>query len=302
MEETALAGLDQQALLARALEGAANAVLITDRTGRILWVNDAFCELSGYSRAEALGKTPHLVHSGMQAGDFYRRMWQTIGLGRPWQGELVERRRDGSLYTVSQVISPLLDAAGRVTHFLAIQEDVSAGAQERNEIRRLAYQDTVTDLPNRVHFMALLTEALLHAAAKNQLLAVMFLDLDHFKQVNDTLGHAMGARLLKAAGERLRTALRKSDTVARLGGDEFGILVRGLEGAAVADRLARKLVHALAQPFMLERQRIGIGASVGITLYPQDGQTADTLLAHADAAMYRAKTEGRARHRFYAAA
>jgi diguanylate cyclase (GGDEF)-like protein/PAS domain S-box-containing protein len=291
--------LDQQPLLARALEGAANAVLITDRAGRILWVNDAFCRLSGYSRQEALGRTPHILYSGAQGRELYRGMWQTILLGRPWQGELVERHRDGSLYTVSQVISPLLDASGRVTHFLAIQQDVSAGAKEREEIRRLAYLDAVTGLPNRAHFLALLSDALHQGTASDEGLAVMFLDLDRFKNVNDTLGHAVGDRLLKAAGERLCAALRKSDTVGRLGGDEFGIMARALGGASVAETLTQKLVNAIAQPFMLDDQRINIGASVGISLYPKDGDTPDVLLAHADSAMYRAKTEGRSCYRFF---
>jgi len=290
---------DQRSLLARALEGAANAVLITDPAGRILWVNDAFCRLSGYSRQEAVGRTPHLLHSGVQDRDLYRSMWQTIGLGQPWRGELVERHRDGTLYTVSQVITPLLDASGQITHFLAIQEDVSAGAKERDAIRRLAYLDTVSGLPNRARFLALLTEALPHAAARQQALAVMFVDLDRFKDVNDSLGHAMGDKLLKAAGERLRAALRKSDTVGRLGGDEFAILAVALEDEAVAETLAQKLVNALAQPFMLDEHRVNIGASVGISLYPRHGDAPDVLLACADAAMYRAKTEGRSQQRMF---
>ena len=283
----------QQALLARALEGAANAILVADRDGRIVWVNAAFCRQSGYAREELIGRTPRLLKSGKQGPEFYRSLWESVLSGRPWQGELVERRRDGSVYTVSQVISPLLDARSRVTHFMAIQHDISASVRERDEIRQLAYHDSLTGLPNRALFLQLLSQAIRSADNERRRLAVLFLDLDYFKNVNDALGHAAGDRLLVAVADRLRAAVRKTDTVARMSGDEFTILLPDLDATEVARALARKLLASIAQPFGLAEQKIETGVSIGIGVYPEDGDTAETLLACADAAMYRAKTQGR---------
>ena len=286
-------------LLARALEAAANAVFIADRDGRIVWVNDAFCRLSGYGRDECIGRTPGLLKSGRQSADFYRELWATILAGRTWQGEVVERRRDGSLWTASQVITPLLDESGAVTHFVAIQHDVTASSEAREAIERLAFHDSLTGLPNRVSFLESLGRALARAAAEHRMLALLYLDLDDFKPVNDAMGHAAGDALLIAVAERLRGAVRKTDTVARLGGDEFAVLLTDVGHPDVAGALAGKLVDRIGQPYMLDRRRISVGASIGISLYPRDGATIDELLRHADAAMYAAKADGRRRYRFY---
>ena len=288
-----------QPLLARALEAAANAVMIADRDGRIVWVNDAFCRLSGYGRHEVIGRTPGLLKSGKQDPDFYRALWETILSGRTWQGELVERRRDGSLWTASQVITPLLDDSGQVTHFVAIQHDITASTREREEIHRLAYHDSLTGLANRASFLESLERAIARAAPEQRLLALLFLDLDDFKPVNDALGHATGDELLVAVAERLRAAVRKTDAVARLGGDEFAVLLTDVEHPDVAGALAGKLVERIGQPYMLSGQRIEVGVSIGISVFPRNGTTVDTLLSHADAAMYAAKARGRRQYRFF---
>ncbi len=288
-----------QPLLARALEAAANAVMIADRDGRIVWVNDAFCRLSGYSREEVIGRTPGLLKSGKQSPEFYRGLWGTILSGRAWQGELVERRRDGTLWTASQVITPLLDGSGRVTHFVAIQHDVTASTLEREEIQRLAYHDSLTGLPNRVSFLESLDAAIARGAAEGRLLALLFLDLDDFKPINDALGHAAGDELLVAVAERLRAAVRKTDAVARLGGDEFAVLLSDVEHPDTAGALAGKLVDRIGQPYMLSGRRIEVGVSIGISMYPRDGATVDILLSRADAAMYAAKARGRRQYRFF---
>jgi diguanylate cyclase (GGDEF)-like protein/PAS domain S-box-containing protein len=262
-------------------------------TGRIVWINAAFCRQSGYASEEVIGRTLRLLKSGKQGPEFYRGLWQSILSGRPWQGELVERRRDGSLYTVSQVISPLLDARAQVTHFMAIQHDISASVRERDEIRQLAYHDGLTGLPNRALFLQLLGEAIGSADCERRRLAVLFLDLDYFKNVNDALGHAAGDRLLVAVADRLRAAVRKTNTVARMSGNEFTILLTDLDDTEVARALAKKLVASIAQPFGLAEHKFETGVSIGISLYPDDGDNAETLLARADAAMYRAKTQGR---------
>ena len=286
-------------LLARALEAAANAVFIADRDGRFVWVNDAFCRLSGYGREEVIGRTPGLLKSGRQSPEFYRELWETILAGRPWQGELVERRRDGSLWTASQVITPLHDESGAVTHFVAIQHDATASTEARAAIERLAFHDSLTGLPNRVSFLESLGRAIARAASDGRLVALLYLDLDDFKPVNDAMGHAAGDELLIAVAERLRGAVRKTDAVARLGGDEFAVLLTDVERPDVAGELAGKLVERIGQPYMLNRRRIAVGASIGISLYPRDGATTDDLLRHADAAMYAAKAGGRRRYRFF---
>jgi len=288
---------DQQ-LLVRALEAATNAILITDRTGRIVWLNDAFCRLCGYPRQELIGQTPHMLYSGRQSTSFYQDLWQTILAGQPWQGQLVERSKNGSYYTVNQVITPLLDANGAITHFLAIQHSLTVADQERAEMRRLAYHDGLTGLPNRALFLDLLHQAISHAAHTQQLFALMFLDLDRFKTINDTLGHASGDKLLIAVAERLGRAVRKSDVVARLSGDEFAILITHLEQAEVVEALARQLVASIDRPFGIDEHVVQTHISIGISLYPRDGLSAEDLLSRADAAMYRTKAAGGGAYRF----
>jgi diguanylate cyclase (GGDEF)-like protein/PAS domain S-box-containing protein len=279
-------------LLAHALESAANPILITDCDGRILWLNDAMCEVSGFSSQEALGHTPRLFHSGLQDTEYYRSMWRTILSGRPWQGVIVDRRKDGTLYTVNQVITPLFDKAGAITHFLAIQHDISTNEQESAKTHWLAYHDALTGLPNRVLFLSMLEHAVMGAAATGRQFAVLFIDLDNFKTVNDTLGHATGDSLLTAAAERLRGAVRHSDMVARLGGDEFTVLIEEVESVEMVGGFADKLAKLLNQPYVLERRRVESGASIGISLYPTDGENSVQLLSAADQAMYRAKQIG----------
>ena len=197
------------------------------------------------------------------------------------------------------MITPLLGESGEVTHFVAIQHDVTAVSREYEEIRRLAYHDSLTGLANRASFLGLLDQALVRAGPERRLVALLYLDLDDFKPVNDAMGHAAGDELLIAVAERLRGAVRKTDTVARLGGDEFAVLLTDVDGPEVAAALAEKLVARIAQPYMLNGQRIEVGASVGISLHPRDGATVDALLSHADAAMYAAKARGRRQYRFF---
>lgn len=280
----------QNAWLAAALESAANAILITDDKGCIVWLNHACTQLTGYSKDESIGQTPHLWSSGKQAPEFYQSLWETIHAGQPWQGELVERRQNGSLYVVNQVITPLLDDAGQITHYIAIQNDITARNHEEKKIHQLAYHDFLTGLPNRALFLDRLTHAMTAAHEQHKPLVLMFIDLNGFKKINDTLGHAVGDLLLVAVAERLRAAIRQTDTVARLGGDEFTILLTDVDGPEVASALAEKLVSLISQPFMLEHKRVETSISIGISLYPHDAQSADDLLNKADIAMYQAKT------------
>lgn len=282
----------QQSLLAQALTAAANAILITDESGKIEWVNPAFTRLTGYLAEEAIGHTPALLKSGRQSAAFYAELWQTLLAGKVWKGELVDRRKDGSLYTVDEIITPLFNQAGAVTHFVAIQHDITQKQQESERERYLARHDVLTGLPNRASFLLRQQQEIQLAQRTQTLLATLFLDLDRFKPVNDTLGHHVGDQLLMAVAERLCAAVRQQDVVSRFGGDEFVILLTNFLDIEVVTALAGKLIGILAQPFVLQDQKIRISASIGIAIYPCDGEEAETLLMNADKAMYQAKCRG----------
>lgn len=290
------------ALLLQALSCAANAIMITTHVGQIIWVNQAFSQMSGYSSAEALGETPAILKSGRQDDGFYGKLWQTILAGMVWQGEVAEKRKDGTIYTVQETITPLFDKHGAITHFIAIQQDISLQHQEREREHHLALHDALTDLPNRVLFQDVQHRAISHARHMQRMLAILYLDLDGFKQVNDSCGHAIGDQLLIAVAERLRSAMRQADTVARFGGDEFAILLTDIEKVEHAEAIAEKLLGIFAYPFVLRGQQFNIGASIGITIYPIDGEDPETLLNKADQAMYAAKRDGGHRYRLYCTA
>ncbi len=285
-----------------ALQHAANAVLIADKQGRIEWVNKAFIEMTGYAPEEVVGQTPAILKSGQHETGFYRRLWRTIQAGHPFKADFVNRRKDGTLYHSHHTIAPVMDEAGGITHFIAIQEDVTARHVAEERLLHLAGHDPLTDLPNRLLFGEELARALAGAGRRGEKVAVMFLDLDRFKTVNDALGHSVGDALLQSVARRLRGALRGGDVLARLGGDEFAILQAGIEGPDDAAVLARRMIEALAEPVPAADHHIRTSISIGITLYPDDGSDPSDLLRNADLAMYRAKQEGRNTHRFFASA
>jgi len=290
----------EQGLLAKALTTAADPVFITDHTGRIVWVNEAFSERSGFSPREAVGQTPNFLKSGRHDESFYGELWQTILAGRVWRGEVVERRKDGSLYTADEVITPLRDDKGAVTHFVAIHQDVTLRKQKAQREHFLAYHDALTGLYNRVLFLDLVKQAIAHSKDSLRPFALLFLDLDNFKLVNDTFGHETGDRLLIAVAERLSAAVRKAtDAVARLSGDEFAILQTGIGDSQAALSLARKLLHCVSQPFVLEGRSVQTAASIGIAMYPTDGELPEQLLRNADQAMYLAKSRGGGSYQLY---
>ncbi|MES2899811.1 MAG: sensor domain-containing diguanylate cyclase [Pseudomonadota bacterium] len=288
-----------QPLLAAALERLASPVFITDEAGRIVWVNAAFCQLSGYSPDEVLGQTPAMLHSGPHGAHFYEQLWQTVRAGNVWHGEVVDQRKDGTLYTAEEVISPLQRADGHISNFIALQHDITQRERMHQHEHYMAYHDALTGLPNRALLQVIQQKAISQAHRTQQLLAVMFIDLDGFKPVNDSLGHSAGDQLLAAVGERLRSSIRQSDTIARVGGDEFAMLVTGLDNTETAEALAQKLLDNLARPFAVGGHRIQIHASIGIAIYPAHGTDGDVLLVNADRAMYQAKLKGGNRAQFF---
>jgi diguanylate cyclase (GGDEF)-like protein/PAS domain S-box-containing protein len=279
-------------LLAAAMASMASAIFITDARGIILWVNDAFTRLSGYSSVEAVGRSPAILHSGRQDRAFYALLWKTILSGGVWQGEVIDRHKSGRVYVVDEIITPLFDQHGVASHFIAIQHDVTQRKHETERDRHLAYHDFLTGLPNRASFLPMLQSALARASRDSGQLACLFIDLDKFKPVNDAFGHHIGDKLLSAVGARLRASIRKSDVIARIGGDEFAVLLHDKVSPALACHVAETLLRNLARPFMIDAHRICIAGSIGLALYPDDGLRVDDLMMSADSAMYQAKMRG----------
>ena len=290
---------EQLRLQGSALSAAANSIFITDKHGRITWANEAFYRLSGFSMEELVGQTPRILKSGKQDSEFYKNIWQMILAGNVWNGEVVERRKNGELYTVHQMITPLTDGSGEITHFIAVHEDITARKDAEARIAQMAYRDSLTGLCNRAELHHRVEQAVQDAKRHSRSLALHYIDLDRFKVVNDTLGHSVGDSLLQAVARRLENSLRTSDTAARIGGDEFAVLqpeIANVEGAAM---LASKIINAMVEPFRLAGRDIHISPSIGISIFPLDSSQPDELLKNADMAMYQAKNQGRNNFQFF---
>jgi len=291
--------LDNLRKLSLAVEQSPASVVITDTTGAIEYVNAKFVELTGYTLEEVLGRNPRILKSGKIPAEVYETLWRTIAAGREWRGELLNRKRNGELYWESVSISPIKTADGTVTHFLAVKEDITLRKEYEKRLIQQANFDEVTGLPNRVLALDRLEQALARGLRQNHKVGLLFIDLDRFKYVNDTLGHHTGDRILKEAGARIRGCLRAADTVARLGGDEFTVIVPDLQSGIDVEPVAQKILEAFGQPFYLGRREIFLTPSIGITIWPDDGRLPDELMRNADTAMYRAKEMGRNNFRFF---
>lgn len=291
---------EQQRLSARVFSSTRDGLMVTDADRHILAINPAFSEITGYEEREALGQTPRLLHSGRHDAAFYRAMWQAIEESGEWQGEIWNRRKNGEIYPEWLTISTMRDDTGAISHYVGVFSDISRIKQVEADLEHLAHHDPLTGLPNRILFLARLEHALEQARRNHEQLAVLFLDLDRFKNVNDSLGHPVGDQLLHAIAQRLRNELRKEDTLARLGGDEFVILLERMHHADEVAKVAQDVIRLLETPIPLDAgPEIYIGASLGISLYPQDGDDPTTLIRNADAALYQAKASGRHHFRFY---
>lgn len=269
------------------------AVMLTDEANRIIMVNPSFTRITGYALDEVAGKTPAILSSGRHDADFYQALWRDLDQSGEWHGEIWNRGKNGVVYPESLSITRLRQPDGRIDGYVATFMDITDRKRREARVHWRAEHDSLTGLCNRTQFEARLADAVRLAADTSSLAAVLYLDLDGFKPVNDRLGHAAGDQVLKRVAKRIEAAVRGDDVVARLGGDEFVVLVEGLAAADDAARIAAKLVASLAQPFHVDHQSIGIGVSIGIALFPRDGACPETLLAAADAAMYQAKHHGR---------
>jgi diguanylate cyclase (GGDEF)-like protein/PAS domain S-box-containing protein len=284
-----------------ALEAAANAIVITDSHGTIMWVNHAFTTMTGYSKEEALGKNPRLLKSGKQPESYYTNLWSTISSGKVWRGEIVNRRKDGTSYSEEMTITPVTRDVGNPAngYFVAIKQDITQRKDAEKQIQYHAYYDALTGLPNRTLLQDRLSHALARARRQTDRVALLFLDLDRFKFVNDSLGHSVGDLFLQAVAERLKRWAREQDTVARLGGDEFIILLTHVKDIADAAVAAGRLMDAMTAEFVVQGHSLSIGCSVGISIFPEHGADSETLIRNADAAMYTAKESGRNNFRFF---
>lgn len=285
-------GIDHQALLAKALASTGCPAFIADYRSRIVWVNHAFIALSGYAESELLGMPASVLRDGKRDALHYAQAWGAVQRGHEWRNEVVDAHRNGTRYTFEEIITPLLDNQGAITHFFVLRHDVTQRSHSSAKIQHLADHDDLTGLLNRNKFRSELTAAIAQAGLDQQLLATLFIDLDHFKPVNDKFGHHIGDLLLETVANRLRGAVRNGDVIARCGGDEFAVLLKEMPDAPTAEALAKKLVAALAKPFTLLRHKVKVTASIGIAIFPQDGDTARALLIKADGAMYEVKHSG----------
>ena len=273
-------------------------IMITDADSVILSVNPAFTQITGYTPEEAIGRTPRLLRSDHQDEYFYRDMWATLQPTGEWRGELWNRRKDGHAYLQWTSITTINDAAGKPYRRIAVMTDITEERRNEERIRHQAFHDALTGLPNRTLLHNRLEHAIKSAGRGDERLALLFIDLDRFKVINDSLGHIVGDLLLKEAAQRMTHCVRGSDTVARLGGDEFVILA-SIEHSADAAQVAEKIIQEIALPFAIQEQTLYVGASVGVSVYPEDGADAATLLRNADVAMYASKQAGRGTLRFF---
>ncbi|EGH12569.1 MULTISPECIES: EAL and GGDEF domain-containing protein [Pseudomonas syringae group] len=286
-------------LAATVFESTAEGVLITDTDQRISAVNRAFTEITGYSESEAIGQTPRLLASGQHDSAFYASMWHQLTAEGHWQGEISNRRKNGELYPSWLTVSAVRNKENLLTHFVAVFADISSLKHAQARLDYRAHHDPLTGLPNRTLFESRLQSALLHSEESGSLGAVLFLDLDRFKHINDSLGHPIGDLLLKGIAHRLKETLRDIDTVARLGGDEFIVLLPGLLQPGDAKAIANKLLACFSTPFEAGEHELYISPSIGSCVFPTDGTDVATLVKNADAAMYRSKAQGRNRVESY---
>ena len=285
--------------LSRALEQTADSIMITDRHGVIEYVNPAFEETTGFSREEACGNNPSIIKSGRNDNKEYENLWHSILRGDVYRNVLINRKKDGALYYEEKTITPLKDSNGKITHFISSGKDITERMQSEERLHHLAYHDILTDLPNRVLLVERINNAIKQARGAEQRCAVLFIDLDRFKNINDTLGHGVGDLLLQAVPVRLLSCVRDRDTVARFGGDEFALLLEKVPNSEAVAKVAAKLIEVLSKPYDIHNQELYLSASIGISLSPDDSTDANTLIKNADTAMYRAKDTGRNNYQFY---
>jgi diguanylate cyclase (GGDEF)-like protein/PAS domain S-box-containing protein len=288
-----------QHLNAKVFDSSNEAVIITDVEQRIVAVNPAFTRITGYFPEEVLGRKPSMLASGRHPPSFYEQMWQAIQRTGHWQGDIWNRRKSGETFPEWETISAVRDKDGKLTHYVALFSDISERKAAEDQLVFVAYHDALTGLPNRVLMQDRLSVAVAAARRNNESVALLVVDLDRFKEVNDWMGHLAGDELLRLSAKRLQVSVREADTVGRLGGDEFMVVLPGVKGGADAAQVARKILATIGTPFFIEGSAVNVTASIGIALFPADGDDIEALVRSADAAMYRVKRSGRNAYCFF---
>ncbi len=286
-------------LFAKMFENSGEAIIITDANKNILAANPAFEQITQYSLDEVIGKNPKMLSSGKQTADFYKHMWETIEVTGQWTGEIWNRRKNGEIYPEWLSIGAVKNAKGQVINYIASFSDITKRKEAERRIEFLAHYDSLTKLPNRALFQDRLQRALVISARNKTKVGLMFLDLDKFKSINDTLGHLAGDQLLQSVAERLISCLRESDTLCRQGGDEFLILLENINSAQDVECIAAKIMEAMERPHMLDKHMTTVSFSIGASIYPDDAENAESLIKWADEAMYVAKQSGRNNFKLY---
>ena len=286
-------------LAAGVFEHAREGILITDARGTIIEANASCSALTGYDHAELIGQTPRLLRSGKHDISFYKALWDKLRNDGLWLGEIWNRRKDGELYAQLTSISSIRNERGEVTNYIGLLADITNQKLNQDSLERMAYYDALTGLPNRLLLADRMHQAIARCSRHNTLLAVCYIDLDNFKPINDRWGHSAGDSLLIEVARRLSNCLRQDDTVSRLGGDEFVILIGDLPDIGECDQTLQRVADALATPFQIDSETASVSASIGVTIYPNDSHDPDTLLRHADQAMYAAKQAGRKRIQYF---
>ena len=274
-------------------------IIISDSSGVMIDVNDTFSRVTGYSREEAVGQKPSILQSGRHGPEFYQQMWNEMQERGHWSGEIWNRRKGGEVYAELLTMSVVRNAAGKAQNYVALFTDITPMKDHQRQLEHIAHYDALTSLPNRVLLADRLSQGLLQSQRRKNCLAVAFLDLDGFKSVNDHYGHEVGDHLLISLAQRMKTALREGDTLARIGGDEFVAVLVDLESASACEPILKRLLDAAAAAVTVDATVLQVSASIGVTLYPQDGSDADLLMRHADQAMYQAKQSGKDRYHLF---
>ena len=284
-------------------ENSDEGILITDHQSRIVKVNPAFTAVTGYEADEVIGKSPAVLKSHKHSPEFYRQMWNKINREGSWQGEIWNRRKNGDFYLECLSINAITDQFGRASHFIGIFSDITRRRHDEQQIEIMAHYDALTDLPNRVLFNERLKHSIVRATRHKQWISVLFLDLDRFKNLNDTLGHFIGDLLLQGVAKRLKACVRESDTVSRFGGDEFMIVLSDFEDEQTVTlhtaEIAKKILSELTKAFDLSGNKFMTTTSIGVAFFPKDGHSVAELMKNADTAMYHAKGQGRNNYQCY---
>ena len=287
-------------LAASVFENTTEGVIVTDAGVNIIAINQAMTEISGYSEKEALGENPNIWNSGRHNHNFFQNMWNSLLKTGQWRGEIWNRRKNGEAFPCWQTISAISDDSGNISHYVSILSDITSIKESQAKIEYLAHHDSLTDLPNRLLFNARLEHALEMAHRDKQQIGLIFLDLDNFKRINDSLGHPIGDGILQSVAKRMKSLIRGADTLARLGGDEFTLILEEIERPQEISKVAQKVLDTFNDAFEVEGHQLHVTPSMGISIYPRDGQDAASLIRNADTAMYLAKERGRNTYQFYA--